>query len=165
MSVGSCRACIIDVLQTEQGRQQSCLPCSVCRHFSFQEKAMNIKIGSAPDNWGVWFSSDPRQTPWNRFLDELVEAGYNATELGPFGYLPTDPAQLHQELRQRGITVTGTFAMADLANPAEWPELERQVLGAGALLASFCAKFLVLIDSLYSDQHTGQPLRPTRLDG
>ncbi len=126
---------------------------------------MNIKIGSAPDNWGVWFSSDPRQTPWNRFLDELVEAGYNATELGPFGYLPTDPAQLHQELRQRGITVTGTFAMADLANPAEWPELERQVLGAGELLASFGAKFLVLIDSLYSDEHTGQPLRPTRLDG
>jgi len=125
---------------------------------------MNVKIGSAPDNWGVWFSSDPLQTPWNRFLDELVEAGYNATELGPYGYLPTDPAQLHQELRQRGITVTGTFAMADLANPAEWPELERQVLGAGELLASFGAKFLVLIDSTYTDEHTGQPLRSTRLD-
>src|SRR5207248_3015265 len=27
------------------------------------------------------------------------------------------------------------------------------------------AKFLVLIDSLYSDEHTGQALRPTRLDG
>jgi inosose dehydratase len=125
---------------------------------------MNVKIGSAPDNWGVWFSSDPRQTPWKRFLDELVEAGYNATELGPYGYLPTDPAQLHEELRQRGISVTGTFAMADLADPAEWPELERQVLGAGELLASFGAKFLVLIDSLYTDEHTGQSLRPTRLD-
>jgi len=125
---------------------------------------MNVKIGTAPDNWGVWFSSDPRQTPWSRFLDELVEAGYNATELGPYGYLPTDPAQLHAELRQRGITVTGTFAMADLANPAEWPELERQVLGAGELLASFGAKFLVLIDSLYTDEHTGRPLRATRLD-
>jgi inosose dehydratase len=126
---------------------------------------MNVKIGTAPDNWGVWFSSDPRQTPWNRFLDELVQAGYNATELGPYGYLPTDPAQLHDELHRRGITVTGTFAMADLANPAEWPELERQVLGAGELLASFGAKFLVLIDSLYTDEHTGQALRATRLDG
>ena len=125
---------------------------------------MNVKIGSAPDNWGVWFASDPRQTPWSRFLDELVEAGYNATELGPYGYLPTDPAQLHDELRRRGVTVTGTFAMADLDNPAEWPELERQVLGAGELLASFGAKFLVLIDSLYTDEHTGQPLRATRLD-
>jgi inosose dehydratase len=125
---------------------------------------MNVKIGSAPDNWGVWFSSDPRQTLWNRFLDELVAAGYTATELGPYGYLPTDPAQLHQELSRRGISVSGTFAMTDLANPAEWPELERQVLGAGELLASFGSKFLVLIDSLYTDEHTGRPLRATRLD-
>jgi inosose dehydratase len=125
---------------------------------------MNIKIGSAPDNWGVWFPSDPRQTPWNRFLDELVAAGYNATELGPYGYLPTDQAVLHEELRKRGITVTGTFALADLADPAAWPDLERQVLGAGELLASFGAKFLVLIDATYSDQRTGEPLQPARLD-
>jgi len=31
-------------------------------------------------------------------------------------------------------------------------------------LASFDAKFLVLIDSTYTDEHTGQPLRATRLD-
>jgi inosose dehydratase len=60
--------------------------------------------------------------------------------------------------------VTGTFAMADLADPADWPKLERQVLGAGELLAAFDAKFLVLIDSTYSDERTGRPLRPTRLD-
>jgi inosose dehydratase len=125
---------------------------------------MNVKIGSAPDNWGVWFASDPKQTPWHRFLDELVAAGYDATELGPYGYLPTDTATLRAELERRGLKVTGTFAMTDLANPAEWPELERQVLGAGELLASFGAKFLVLIDSLYTDEHTGRPLRPTRLD-
>jgi inosose dehydratase len=125
---------------------------------------MKIKIGSAPDNWGVWFPSDPRQTPWNRFLDELVEAGYDATELGPFGYLPTDQAVLREELQKRGIKVTGTFALADLADPAAWPDLERQVLGAGELLAAFGAKYLVLIDAIYSDERTGEPLRPARLD-
>jgi inosose dehydratase len=36
---------------------------------------MDITVGSAPDNWGVWFPSDPRQTPWHRYLDELAEAG------------------------------------------------------------------------------------------
>ena len=51
---------------------------------------MNIYLGSAPDSWGVWFPSDPRQIPWERFLDEIAEAGYEWTELGPFGYLPTD---------------------------------------------------------------------------
>jgi inosose dehydratase len=125
---------------------------------------MNITIGSAPDNWGVWFPSDPKQTPWNRFLDELVEAGYTWTELGPYGYLPTDRETLQAELERRGIQVSGTFALADLSDPAAWPDLERQVRGAGELLQSFGAKYLVLIDAIYSDERTGQPLRPPRLD-
>lgn len=125
---------------------------------------MNVKIGSAPDNWGVWFASDPRQTPWHRFLDEMVEAGYEWTELGPYGYLPADQAQLRAELDRRGIKTAGTFAMADLADPAAWPELERQVLGAGATLAALGARFLVLIDAIYTDVFTGELLTTRELD-
>jgi inosose dehydratase len=125
---------------------------------------MNVTIGSAPDNWGIWFPSDPKQIPWDRFLDETAEAGFEWTELGPYGYLPTDVPTLRAELAKRGLKVAGTFALADLADPAAWPELERQVLGAGELLAALSAKFLVLIDGIYSDEHTGQPLRPARLD-
>ena len=51
---------------------------------------MNVKVGTGPDSWGVWFASDPKQIPWRRFLDEVVEAGYEWIELGPYGYLPTD---------------------------------------------------------------------------
>ncbi|HZW30083.1 MAG TPA: sugar phosphate isomerase/epimerase [Isosphaeraceae bacterium] len=124
---------------------------------------MNIKIGSAPDNWGVWFPSDPKQTPWNRYLDELVEAGYEWTELGPYGYLPTDLPTLRAELARRGLKVSGTFAMAHLEDPAAWPDLERQVLGGGELLAALGARFLVFIDDTYSDLFTGRPTRPSRL--
>ena len=46
----------------------------------------------------MWFPNDPRQTPASRFLDEVVEAGYDWVELGPFGYLPTDPVVLKREL-------------------------------------------------------------------
>ena len=59
---------------------------------------MNVRIGSAPDNWGVWFPDDSNQTPWHRFLDEMVEAEYEWTELGPYGYLPTDLPTLQSEL-------------------------------------------------------------------
>ncbi|MGW3142594.1 SDR family NAD(P)-dependent oxidoreductase, partial [Streptomyces sp. NPDC001139] len=31
----------------------------------------------------VWFPDDPRQVPWDRFLDEVAEAGYAWIELGP----------------------------------------------------------------------------------
>lgn len=64
-----------------------------------------IRVGSAPDSWGVWFPDDPRQVPWERFLDEVTEAGYDWIELGPYGYLPTDPARLTDEVTRRGLKV------------------------------------------------------------
>jgi len=70
---------------------------------------MHLTIGSAPDSWGVWFGDDARQTPWHRFLDEIAEAGYEWMELGPFGYLPTDPKILKQEIDKRRLKVTGSF--------------------------------------------------------
>ncbi|GAA4602939.1 inosose dehydratase [Actinoplanes octamycinicus] len=62
-----------------------------------------LRLGSCPDSWGVWYADDPAQTPWSRFLDELAEAGYRWLELGPYGYLPTDPARLADELAGRGL--------------------------------------------------------------
>ena len=64
-------------------------------------------IGTAPDSWGVWFPDDPKQTPWERFLDEVAESGYKWIELGPYGYLPTDPARLAEELKARDLQDLG----------------------------------------------------------
>ncbi len=125
---------------------------------------MNIKIGSAPDSWGVWFPSDSKQTPWNRFLDEIAEAGYEWTELGPYGYLPTDLGQLSSELGTRGLKVSATFVMRALEDRTLWPEIEKEVLGAGELLAALGAKYLVLIDDTHTNLFTGAPIAPARLD-
>jgi inosose dehydratase len=125
---------------------------------------MNIRIGSAPDSWGVWFPDDPRQTPWERFLDEIAEAGYEWTELGPYGYLPTDPTILRAELDRRGLKMTAAFTMVHLEDPDAWPELERQMLGGGELAAALGGRFMVLIDDTYSNLFTGQPSRSSRLD-
>ena len=105
---------------------------------------MNVKVGTGPDSWGVWFADDPRQIPWDRFLDEVVEAGYEWIELGPYGYLPTNPETLRAELSQRGLKVSGTFTLANLEDPSLWPEVERQVLGGGELLASVGGKFMAV---------------------
>lgn len=125
---------------------------------------MNVKIGSAPDNWGVWFPDDPKQTPWHRFLDEMVEAEYEWTELGPYGYLPTDLSVLQSELDRRNLKVSGTFAMDHLEDPESWQSLERQVLGAGESLAFLGAEYLVLIDDTYTNPFTGEQQRPKSLD-
>ena len=125
---------------------------------------MPIKIGSAPAAWGVNFPSDPQQTSWSRYLDEVAEAGYEWTELGPYGYLPTDRGTLERELGQRGLKLAGGFLMPVLEDPEAWPGIERTLLVLGELLAGLGAKFLVLIDDVYTDQHTGELVAEATLD-
>jgi inosose dehydratase len=79
-----------------------------------------LRLGSCPDSWGVWFADDPNQTPWHRFLDELAEAGYRWLELGPYGYLPTDPARLREEVGRRGLRVSGQAVFGGLHDPGRW---------------------------------------------
>src|SRR5436190_24022705 len=85
---------------------------------SSEGATMPVLLGTAPDSWGVWHPNDPLQTPWHRFLDEVVEAGYVRIELGPFGYLPTDPAVLRPELERRGLTLAGATFGGALHEPA-----------------------------------------------
>jgi inosose dehydratase len=117
---------------------------------------MDVKIGSAPDSWGVWFPSDPKQIPWQRYLDEVASAGYEWTELGPYGYLPGNLKMLRDELQKRGLQVSASFVMANLEDPQGWPEIERQLMGTGEMLAALEARLLVLIDDTYSDLFTGE---------
>lgn len=111
---------------------------------------MNIKVGSAPAAWGVEAAADPLQTPWQRFLDEVAEAGYEWIELGPPGYLPAQPAHLRRELEARGLKAAGGFAMPHLEDGAAWAALEQTVLTVGAQLAELGAGHLVLIDDKYT---------------
>ena len=125
---------------------------------------MNVRIAASPDSWGVWFPDDDLQTPWRRFLDEAVEAGFEWTELGPYGYLPTDLSVLRPALESRNLRLCGAFAMEHLDDTSLRPEVDRQVNGAGELLAALGAGFLVLIDGTYTDQATGEPTAPRELD-
>lgn len=111
---------------------------------------MNIKVGTAPAAWGVEAAADPQQTPWQRFLDEVAEAGYEWIELGPPGYLPTHPAALRRELEARNLKAAGGFAMPHLEDRAAWAALEHTVLTVGAQLAELDARYLVLIDDKYT---------------
>ena len=125
---------------------------------------MGVVLGSAPDSWGVWFADDPRQTPWHRFLDEIAAAGYRWTELGPYGYLPTDPVRLRSELEARGLGVSGTFAMFPLEDAHRWGAMRDEVERTCELIRSFDGRYLILIDDIYSNLFTGESLAPATLD-
>jgi inosose dehydratase len=116
---------------------------------------VNLHIATAPDSWGVWFPQDPRQTPWSRFLDEVVEAGFDAIELGPYGYLPPEPGVLKRELDQRGLSLTGAFVMSDFGKDGAWDVAKDEVSRICDLLNYFGAGNLVLLSALYTDLVTG----------
>ncbi|BET46108.1 MULTISPECIES: sugar phosphate isomerase/epimerase family protein [Streptomyces] len=125
-----------------------------------------IRVGSAPDSWGVWFPDDPRQVPWERFLDEVTEAGYDWIELGPYGYLPTDPARLTDEVTRRGLKVSaGTIFCGLHRGPSEWDATWEQVGRVAALTQAMDAKHLVVIPSFWRDDKTAEILEPPELTG
>ncbi|MFC7974481.1 sugar phosphate isomerase/epimerase family protein [Streptomyces cinereoruber] len=118
-----------------------------------------IRVGSAPDSWGVWFPDDPRQVPWRRFLDEVAGAGYEWIELGPYGYLPTDPAVLAEEAARRGLRVSAGTVFTGLHHgPDVWDRTWAHVAENAALAQAMGAGHLVVIPSFWRDDRTGEVL-------
>ncbi|HEY0472445.1 MAG TPA: TIM barrel protein [Kribbella sp.] len=119
-----------------------------------------VNVGSAPDSWGVWFANDEQQTPWERFLDEVAAAGYTRIELGPYGYLPSDPSRLKEELDRRGLEVTAGTIFEHLHRPDSWESTWRDVSAVAELTAAMGAKHLVVIPSMWRDSVTGEIVEP-----
>lgn len=123
-----------------------------------------IRIGSAPDSWGVWFPDDPRQVPWRRFLDEVTEAGYEWIELGPYGYLPTDPDVLAEETGRRGLKVSaGTVFTGLHRGPGVWDATWEHVSAIAELTRATGAGHLVVIPAFWRDDKTGEVIEDSSL--
>jgi inosose dehydratase len=122
-----------------------------------------VTLAGAPDSWGVWFPDNPKQPHWSRFLDEVSEAGYRFTELGPWGYLPTDFVTLGQELDKRGLGLVGVTCIAPLEDASQWEAIEKDVRAQAKLAKHFAVKYLVLIDAPYADLFTGEPVAEKEL--
>lgn len=125
--------------------------------------ASNIRIGTAPCSWGVWFADDARRLPYLQFLDEAAYAGYQWIELGPFGYLPTDRAQLSDELAARGLTLSAGTVFEHLHESGSWNAVWRTVREVAELTASVGGKYLVVIPEMWRDAITGATVRSREL--
>ena len=127
--------------------------------------ASKITIGTAPDSWGVWFPSDPEQLPASTFLREVAEAGYEAIELGPYGYLPTDPTELAEALAAHRLSVLAGTVFSRLHQPGSWEHTWAQVTDVAALTSAMGGKHIVVIPSMYRDEKTGADLESPTLTG
>src|SRR3990170_5451990 len=122
-----------------------------------------IRVGSAPDSWGVWFPSDPEQTPADRFLAEVSQAGYDWIEIGPYGYLPTDSNELGEKLEQHRLKVSAGTVFEHLHQPDSWDHVWQQVTDVAALTRAMGGKHLVVIPEPWRDHKTGEAKEPREL--
>ena len=119
--------------------------------------AKNVVIGTAPDSWGVWFPSDPEQVSASTFLKEVAEAGYDAIELGPYGYLPSDPVELREALDEHGLSVLAGTVFSHLHQADAWDYTWQQVTGVATLTRAVGGEHIVVIPEPWRDHRTGAP--------
>jgi inosose dehydratase len=74
-----------------------------------------MKIANGPCSWGILeFNLKVQTAGFAQVLDEMKETGYAGTELGDWGFMPTDPIVLKAELRSRGLALLGAFVPVNL---------------------------------------------------
>jgi inosose dehydratase len=78
-----------------------------------------IKVANAPCSWGALeFELEGKVMGFEQVLDEISETGYIGTELGDWGFMPTDPQQLNAEITKRNLSLLGAFVPVALSNEA-----------------------------------------------
>ena len=110
-----------------------------------------LMVGNAPCSWGTLEFEEAKgeQIQFGRMLDELAEAGYTGTELGDWGYMPTDPPALRAELDKRGLVMLGAFVPVALKHASAHAAGIANAVKTARLLAAVAATpppYLVLAD-------------------
>ena len=108
-----------------------------------------VKVANAPCSWGALeFELEGKLIGYEQVLDEIQETGYQGTELGDWGFMPTDPAVLHKEINQRSLELLGAFVPVALADPATHDTGVQKALKVARLMvhAGYKNAFIVLAD-------------------
>ncbi|MCK5440739.1 MAG: TIM barrel protein [Maribacter sp.] len=110
-----------------------------------------IKIANAPCSWGALefdLEEKSEEIGFEQVLDEIRETGYIGTELGDWGYMPTDPAGLREEVQKRGLELLGAFVPVALADVTKHNEGVSAALKVAGLMhaAGYEKAFIVLAD-------------------
>jgi inosose dehydratase len=116
-----------------------------------------IRVANAPCSWGVLeFDREASTAPYDRVLDEIHETGYAGTELGDWGFMPTDPVRLKREVGRRTLQLIGAFVPVALASADAHARGVETAVRTARLLRDAGANdaFIVL-----SDDNAGVPAR------
>jgi hypothetical protein len=105
-----------------------------------------MKLATAPVNWNSPDVPEYRAyTPYPRLLEEMVAAGYSATEWSSI--MPKEPEVLAEDLRVRGLRMLGGFVGLELRNPTKREQEVQKGVEIGKYFQSLGASYLIAADS------------------
>lgn len=116
-----------------------------------------MKVANAPCSWGVLeFGLEGKTSDYNTVLKEMSATGYIGTELGDWGFMPTDPVLLKETLSKRNLDLIGAFV------PVNFIEPKAHEIGAKAAIRT--ASLLSAVNSdeakiVLSDENGHNPVR------
>ncbi len=118
-----------------------------------------IKVGNAPCSWGTleFEGLDSNPIGYKQMLDELVETGYTATELGDWGFMPTDPKALQHEIDSRHLIQLGAYVQTAFKFPEAHAAGREETLKIARLLAASSPNHKPYI--ILADDNAGYPIR------
>jgi inosose dehydratase len=108
-----------------------------------------IKVANAPCSWGALeFELEGKSLGYEQVLDEIAETGYIGTELGDWGFMPTDPQELNKEIDKRKLALIGAFVPVALADETAHKAGVKKALKVAGLMyeAGYKDAFIVLAD-------------------
>ncbi len=109
-----------------------------------------IKIANAPCSWGVLeFELEGEAAGYAQVLDEMAATGYAGTELGDWGFMPTDPDELKVELARRNLAMLGAFVPVALKDEQSHAAGVETAVRTAKLLTAVAGNtpFIVLADN------------------
>jgi inosose dehydratase len=115
-----------------------------------------IQVANAPCSWGVIENVEGERGGYARVIDEMQEAGYAGTELGDWGFMPTDPAVLRRELEARNLKLLASWVSVFLHDRAYHSQSEADAVRTAGLLAAVGGPNALVV--LGNDPY-GDPLR------
>ena len=108
-----------------------------------------IKIANAPCSWGALeFDLEGNSPSFIQVLTEMKESGYAGTELGDWGFMPTNPPALRESLQEYDLLLLGAFVPVALSDEGAHDDgIKRALKTAGLMFeAGYRDAFIVLAD-------------------
>ena len=113
---------------------------------------MTVKLANSPCSWGVAYPDAPNNPDAKKVFREIAEAGYEFSELGPYGFFEPDPQKILDYTQNLNLNIIGSFIFDNLHIESEHQRIKKTLSKSCALLEKINSKLIVIIDHITKER-------------